>query len=863
MNHVDPNAEVTNESRFADPASASGHPTGSVLLVSARVDRWICEGGVARQVNLLASILGRAGWNVVLLNAGEPCGPNEKRTLAHRLSEAKVHYVELAEFPEPPGLDLPTFPTNESKVLRRADHVRAAAELLHQRHQFDLIEFVDYQAVGFRAVQAKRLGLAFQDVDLISSLHRPSQWAREANGDWPSGLSDLMLDFAERYAFDHADIQTASTMYLMDYAIQNGWNVRRDAKLIPLAFPPSAPVRSEAVSAGPVELVFFGRATSRKGIELFVETAKKLPPEQPVALLLRPDRLVTGIAGVDYARYRLRKRPFTLIDHFNSEQALHYLRHGHRVAVLPSTAETVPHGLIECATRGIPFVASNVGAIPELLSDEELQQIVLFKATFRDLPKHLERYLSLDVSVRQWAVERAASLFDSGVNREEILRAYGELLSRVNRRPERSLEWAETRGSTALAESSVVGRSARFSPSRAVGTSDRGRISTPLGRGEGAIDRGSSHDETGPTNVLSSISQGDPDVDDVPLVTVAVPYFNCEEFLPDTLASLAQQTYPRLEVIVIDDGSTSAEARAVFDQSRLDYPQFRFISQENQGIGATRNRGLREAKGEYFIPVDADNVCPPYMVETFVNAMRSAPDVSCMTCYARAFRKTPDIAKGRFIFAYRPLSGPHVVGSTINVYGDANAIFKTRDLRAMGGYETDRETSFEDWECFCKLVNHGYKIDVVPEYLLWYRYREGSFTKVTSLYQNHRRVLRQYLGDLKLTRAEAIALWTGFEGLHWHAEERAFEIKRLRHHLKQVRYRIADGLNDAIKKVPLAHRGVKSVVKIGEWLVDVALLPFGKGNKARDFWWSEYGKEYRRLQDVLAEESRRLRERDD
>src|SRR5262249_31408807 len=103
-----------------------------------------------------------------------------------------------------------------------------------------------------------------------------------------------------------------------------------------------------------------------------------------------------------------------------------------------------------------------------------------------------------------------------------------------------------------------------------------------------------------------------------PLVTVCIPYYNLAAHLPRTLASLAEQTYPHLEVLVIDDGSTDPAARAVFDQMNDRFSRFRFLRQPNAGIGATRNRGLAEARGDYFLPVDADNVTRPDMVERFV-----------------------------------------------------------------------------------------------------------------------------------------------------------------------------------------------------------------------------------------------------
>ena len=105
-----------------------------------------------------------------------------------------------------------------------------------------------------------------------------------------------------------------------------------------------------------------------------------------------------------------------------------------------------------------------------------------------------------------------------------------------------------------------------------------------------------------------------------------VPHYNLGLYLPETLASLAEQTYQKLEVMVIDDGSTDKASFQVFEQQQRLYPQFRFLRQANVGLAATRNRALAEARGEYFLPVDSDNIATPHMVERFVAAAGSRPE---------------------------------------------------------------------------------------------------------------------------------------------------------------------------------------------------------------------------------------------
>ncbi|MBY0458480.1 MAG: glycosyltransferase family 2 protein, partial [Gemmataceae bacterium] len=263
-----------------------------------------------------------------------------------------------------------------------------------------------------------------------------------------------------------------------------------------------------------------------------------------------------------------------------------------------------------------------------------------------------------------------------------------------------------------------------------------------------------------------------PLADEKPLVTVAIAHYNLGAYLPDTLKTLAAQTYPNLEVIVIDDGSTDPQSVVAFEALRATYPNWTFLRQENRGIGATRNRCLELANGEFFVPVDADNLTRPDMVTTFLTALRRNPGLSAMSCYFLAFDvDAPTLVPNHFLYALRPTGGPHALAGIRNVYGDANAIFRTAALRSVGGYETDRGTSCEDWECFVKLVHAGHKLGVVPDHLFYYRHRPGGFSRSTNWFTNHQRVLRQFAHAQNLSPAESLAVWTALLGFHQDREK--------------------------------------------------------------------------------------------
>ena len=170
-------------------------------------------------------------------------------------------------------------------------------------------------------------------------------------------------------------------------------------------------------------------------------------------------------------------------------------------------------------------------------------------------------------------------------------------------------------------------------------------------------------------------------------------------------------------MVVIDDGSTDPASAAAFAAMERRHPDYRFLRQANAGIGTTRNRCLELARGEFFVPVDADNVARPDMVERFVRGIGRNPGLDAMTCYFLAFEGRRRGRPASTCTPCRPTGGPHALAGIRNVYGDANAIIRTSALRAVGGYECDRDTSYEDWEVFVKLVRAGHEIGVIPDHL--------------------------------------------------------------------------------------------------------------------------------------------------
>lgn len=107
-----------------------------------------------------------------------------------------------------------------------------------------------------------------------------------------------------------------------------------------------------------------------------------------------------------------------------------------------------------------------------------------------------------------------------------------------------------------------------------------------------------------------------------PLVSIIVPVYKTELYLRACLDSVYGQTYKNFEVICIDDGSPD-NSISILKQFKQEHENFRYYSQNNQGLSATRNNGIRLAKGKYILPLDSDDILDYDCLKKLVEAVEN------------------------------------------------------------------------------------------------------------------------------------------------------------------------------------------------------------------------------------------------
>jgi glycosyltransferase involved in cell wall biosynthesis len=236
------------------------------------------------------------------------------------------------------------------------------------------------------------------------------------------------------------------------------------------------------------------------------------------------------------------------------------------------------------------------------------------------------------------------------------------------------------------------------------------------------------------------------------LVSVVVPYFSLEEHLVETLESVRAQTYPQLEVIVVNDGSFRDQDSRVLDAA-TDRFGATVLTQQNSGLGRARNFAISQSRGRYVLPLDPDDLLEPRYVERCADVLESRPELAYVNTWSRYVNEDGS-AYGAPSAGYRPFSNEAVALGARNVAGPATALIR-RDVFDRGFRYSLDLTSYEDWLFYQELAAAGLVGHTIPEQLFVYRVRSSSMFRTVAEGQ-HDRLMEEMAGH----RRERGTQWT-------------------------------------------------------------------------------------------------------
>lgn len=202
-----------------------------------------------------------------------------------------------------------------------------------------------------------------------------------------------------------------------------------------------------------------------------------------------------------------------------------------------------------------------------------------------------------------------------------------------------------------------------------------------------------------------------------PRVSVVIPCFKQARFLGEAVHSVLAQSYPDLEVVVVDDGSPDDTTVVTRRLQRFHRDAcIRLVRKPNGGLSSARNAGIAFSKGELILPLDADDSIQPTYVERLVAALDANPDVSI------AYGAQQNFGADETFHRHDPYDFRR---ETIqNVIGVAS-MFKRAAWEAVGGYCEELD-SYEDWDFWIGCGERGHHAIHVPEAVFNYRVRPNS-----------------------------------------------------------------------------------------------------------------------------------------
>lgn len=215
-------------------------------------------------------------------------------------------------------------------------------------------------------------------------------------------------------------------------------------------------------------------------------------------------------------------------------------------------------------------------------------------------------------------------------------------------------------------------------------------------------------------------------------VSIIIPSFNQQEYLPEAIESALQQTI-HCDIIVIDDGSSDDSLKI----ARQYEPEVRVISQVNKGLASARNTGIMNATGEYIFPLDADDILMPSCVEKLLEVAEQThadvvgPSIQCF-------------GVGNTVITLKPK--PTIADfRTGNHLGYFSLIRKTALLQ-VGGYSPRMVEGYEDLHLWVNLLVLDKKIETVPDVLVKYRTKSVSMWK-DAVKNHHVKLMNQIYKD--------------------------------------------------------------------------------------------------------------------
>ena len=596
------------------------------------------------------------------------------------------------------------------RIAREADAVVRA--LIAAEGAPDVVEFQDYGALAYGFLKHRLAHPQAAWPRVVLTAHRPHAHCVATDGDSPHEHRTAFLADAERWCYAAADAVLSPCRFILGPLAELGFPLDR-AAVVPNPYdptalrraPPSQRLQPEALELARAlhtthePVLFFGKLQSQKGGPDLVASLAALHGhgEAPRLWMFGRDAFLSGTPTTSYdALERRHERLFATghVRYFGGYDLadIRALCAAHPVAALPYREDCLPYAFVEAVSCGALPLTSAQGGQGELMPPE-LRDRLTADATRPDA----------------WAAKARALLALGPLERA----ALSERLQAFVR--------AATSPSTVLAQKLAALRSVRatyrdedypFVHREALrfGAPDPARRAALA---EAVRQRGATR----------RLRQAGPTLRPCPdLISVVVPYYEMHAYIDDTLASIEAQDHASVEVVIVDDGSASPEARHKLDALLAGPRRFptRVLSKTNGGLADARNAGAKTSQGEHLYFLDADDVIHPSTLSRSLATLKRFRNIG----YVGAALKEFGESEGEWCVF--DIDGPYIGFHNLQICA---FLVRAEAWLEHGVNDPAMSLGMEDYESHIRMFANGVRGIALPETLFSYRKRPGSMSK--------------------------------------------------------------------------------------------------------------------------------------
>ena len=596
------------------------------------------------------------------------------------VNDDKVKSVEVTNAPEARLVRFNSNITNASSFLgniTKLSYSFAAIvkQFIEKENAPHVIEAQDYNGIAFFLLQHKAcLADWCRDIPVVLTLHSPSFLYQEYNDVSLYKRPNYWIGEMERFCIQAADLVISPSQYLIEELKERFKIFNSKLYVIPNPYFFNSDEQYKlSIAASAKHFTIYGKLSAQKGTFRILSEFEKLwnKGQQNELVMIGGDDIVYEPMGKTmgkivrkkYKKY-IEKHLLKLRNRIPPSERAKVLKDS-IFFIVPSIVDNLPYTVMELMSLGKIIIVSKQGGQAEIVTDG----IDGFTFDYQ-LSGSFEEVLN---KVKKLGKEELLTIAQHAITKIETNYAYDRIYnSKIQKIEETIKQYAIP---------------AKFPFVRKVNVPEK---EIPVKEGIPA------------------------------LLSVVIPYYNLGKYIDETVQSVLNASYPHLEILIINDGSTDSASIKMLEKYKTN-DRITIINKANSGLAEARNTGAENARGEFLAFLDADDTVAPEYYEKAIRILKQYDNVHFVGAWTRYMDGSQNIWP-----TFNP-EPPLLL--THNMINSSALVYKTAFFKAYGKNDKAFKIGLEDYESVIRLKSNGANGVAIPELLFNYRVRKNSMIK--------------------------------------------------------------------------------------------------------------------------------------